>query len=208
MLYGIPARTGTRIEPDTRLRLADHPGTVAVEDCAYDLPGIHRVMSRTGLAYCTGCDEYVLALHANGGAGCVGTVAKVTPGHFRATLDAFDAGRTAEAARLRQQVCGPVESRTAGGQPGTVTVKALLGGRGGPVDRPRPARRCGPPAGRRPTGCGRRTNGWPRRAEDLVHRSAKTGSHPCRGLSTPCSRTPLSGTTLSLPMVTSTSWGR
>src|SRR5690348_17832758 len=38
-LYDIPGRTGTRIEPDTLIRLAEHPRIVAVKDCAYDLLG-------------------------------------------------------------------------------------------------------------------------------------------------------------------------
>jgi 4-hydroxy-tetrahydrodipicolinate synthase len=145
MLYDIPGRTGTRIEPETMIRLAGHPRIVAVKDCAYDLLGTQKVLARTELAYYTGCDEYTLALYANGGAGCVSTVANVTPRHFRAILDAFDAGRTAEAARLQQQLCELVESMMAEGLPGTVTAKALLGTLGLPAGPPRPPLR---PAGR------------------------------------------------------------
>ncbi|MEU5364393.1 4-hydroxy-tetrahydrodipicolinate synthase [Streptomyces sp. NPDC005925] len=208
MLYDIPARTGTRIEPDTMLRLADHPRIVAVKDCAYDLLGTQRVMSRTGLAYYTGCDEYTLALYASGGAGCVSTVANVTPGHFRAILDAFDAGCTTGAARLQQQAAELVESMMAGGLPGTVTAKALLTELGLPAGPPRPPLR---PADRKTT------DGLRAAYERLLaqtlgqgaeHRSTKTGSHPCRDMPTSGSRTPLSGTTLSLPIVTSTSRSR
>jgi 4-hydroxy-tetrahydrodipicolinate synthase len=145
MLYDIPGRTGTRIEPETMIRLAGHPRIVAVKDCAYDLLGTQKVLARTELAHYTGCDEYTLALYANGGAGCVSTVANVTPRHFRAILDAFDAGRTAEAARLQQQLCELVESMMAEGLPGTVTAKALLGTLGLPAGPPRPPLR---PAGR------------------------------------------------------------
>lgn len=60
MLYDIPGRTGTRIEPDTVVRLAAHPRIVAVKDCAYDLLGTQKVLSRTGLAYYAGCDEQIL----------------------------------------------------------------------------------------------------------------------------------------------------
>jgi 4-hydroxy-tetrahydrodipicolinate synthase len=145
MLYDIPGRTGTRVEPETMIRLADHPRIVAVKDCAYDLLGTQKVLSRTELAYYTGCDEYTLALYAIGGAGCVSTVSNVAPRHFRAILDEFDAGRTAEAARLQQQVCELVESMMAAGLPGTVTAKALLGVLGLPAGAPRPPLR---PAGR------------------------------------------------------------
>ncbi|MEV5984277.1 4-hydroxy-tetrahydrodipicolinate synthase [Streptomyces sp. NPDC052051] len=143
MLYDIPGRTGTRIEPDTMIRLAGHPRIVAVKDCAYDLLGSQKVLGRTELAYYAGCDEQVLALYAVGGTGYVSTVANVMPHWFRAILDAFDAGRTAEAARLQQRVVRLVELMMASGLPGTVTAKALLDGLGlpsGPVRAPlRPA---------------------------------------------------------------------
>ncbi|MFD9204572.1 4-hydroxy-tetrahydrodipicolinate synthase, partial [Streptomyces anthocyanicus] len=125
-LYDIPGRTGTRIEPETMLRLAEHPRIVAVKDCAYDLLGTQKVLARTELAYYTGCDEYVLALYAVGGAGYVSTVANVIPRHFRSIIDAFDVGDTDEAARLQQRAIPLTELMMASGLPGTVTTKALL----------------------------------------------------------------------------------
>ncbi|WP_327663928.1 MULTISPECIES: 4-hydroxy-tetrahydrodipicolinate synthase [unclassified Streptomyces] len=128
MLYDIPGRTGTRIEPDTMIRLADHPRIVAVKDCAYDLLGTQRVMSETDLAYYTGCDEYVLALYALGGSGYVSTVANVAPAAFRAIIDAYDAGDTKEAARRQQLTVPLTQLMMNAGLPGAVTAKALLGG--------------------------------------------------------------------------------
>ncbi|MGX1912847.1 4-hydroxy-tetrahydrodipicolinate synthase [Streptomyces phaeochromogenes] len=144
-LYDIPGRTGTRIEPETMLRLAEHPRIVAVKDCAYDLLGTQRVLAATELAYYTGCDEYVLAMYAIGGAGYISTVANVTPRHFRSILDAFDAGDPDEAVRLQQLTIPLTELMMASGLPGSVTAKALLVALGlpaGPVRAPlRPAGR-------------------------------------------------------------------
>ncbi|MFF0447761.1 4-hydroxy-tetrahydrodipicolinate synthase [Streptomyces sp. NPDC004609] len=134
MLYDIPGRTGTRIEPDTLLRLADHPGIVAVKDCAYDLLGSTKVIARTSLAYYSGCEELNLPLYAVGGAGCVSTVANVAPRAVRAVLDAFDNGDTEEAARLNQRLIHLTELMMCSGLPGTVTAKALLDA--GPVRPP------------------------------------------------------------------------
>ncbi|WP_175412652.1 4-hydroxy-tetrahydrodipicolinate synthase [Streptomyces sp. TRM64462] len=133
-LYDIPGRTGTRIEPETVLRLAEHPRIVAVKDCAYDLLGSTKVIARTPLAYYSGCEELNLPLYAVGGAGFISTVANVAPGPVRAVLDAFDAGDTAEAARLNQRLLPLAELMMASGLPGTVTVKALLDA--GPVREP------------------------------------------------------------------------
>ncbi|GAA5019705.1 4-hydroxy-tetrahydrodipicolinate synthase [Streptomyces siamensis] len=144
-LYDIPGRTGTRIEPETMIRLARHPRIVAVKDCAYDLLGTQKVLARTELAYYAGCDEYVLALYAIGAAGYVSTVANVVPRQFRSIVDAFDAGDTAMAAQGQRQVLPLVESMMSAGLPGAVTAKALLNSLGlpaGPVRAPlRPAGR-------------------------------------------------------------------
>ncbi|MER5683698.1 4-hydroxy-tetrahydrodipicolinate synthase [Streptomyces sp. NPDC002205] len=134
MLYDIPGRTGTRIEPATLLRLAEHPRIMAVKDCAYDLLGSTKVIGATSLAYYSGCEELNLPLYAVGATGYVSTVANVAPRQLRAVLDAFDAGDTAEAARLNRLTVPLAELMMASGLPGTVTAKALLDA--GPVREP------------------------------------------------------------------------
>ncbi|MFF6991641.1 4-hydroxy-tetrahydrodipicolinate synthase [Streptomyces sp. NPDC010273] len=132
VLYDIPGRTGTRIEPETLIRLAEHPRIVAVKDCSYDLLGTQKVLGRTDLAYYAGCDEHILALYAVGAAGYVSTVANVVPAQLRAILDAFEAGDTPVSARLQQRATPLIELMMAAGLPGTVTAKALLNSLGLP----------------------------------------------------------------------------
>ncbi|MFF4499002.1 4-hydroxy-tetrahydrodipicolinate synthase [Streptomyces sp. NPDC001401] len=145
VLYDIPGRTGTRIEPDTMIRLAEHPRIVAVKDCSYDFLAAQKVLSRTELAYYAGCDEHNLALYAVGGAGYISTVANVVPEQLRAVIDAFEAGDTPVSAHLQQRATPLIESMMSAGLPGTVTAKALLTELGlpaGPVRAPlRPAGR-------------------------------------------------------------------
>ncbi|MCH0558599.1 4-hydroxy-tetrahydrodipicolinate synthase [Streptomyces sp. MUM 16J] len=139
MVYDIPGRTATRIEPDTMIRLAEHPRVVAVKDCSYDFLGTQRVLAHTELAYYAGCDEHVLPLYAVGAAGCVSTVANAVPGHIAAILDAFDRGDTAQAAELQLKATPLIGAMTEAGLPGTVTAKALLSRLGlpaGPVRAP------------------------------------------------------------------------
>ncbi|MFF9500302.1 4-hydroxy-tetrahydrodipicolinate synthase [Streptomyces sp. NPDC014656] len=139
MVYDIPGRTGTRVEPDTMRRLAGHPRITAVKDCSYDLLTAARLIAETPLAYYSGSEELNLPLYAVGGAGYVSTVANVAPRQLRAVLDAYDAGDTALAARLHARTLPLVERMMAAGLPGTVTAKALLGG---PLREPlRPAGR-------------------------------------------------------------------
>ncbi|WP_028809646.1 4-hydroxy-tetrahydrodipicolinate synthase [Streptomyces sp. 351MFTsu5.1] len=143
MLYDIPGRTGVRIEPETMIRLAEHPRIVAVKDCSYDLLGTQKVLHRTELAYYAGCDEQILALYAVGAAGYVSTVANVVPERLRAIIDLSEAGDTPVSARLQQRATALIEAMMAAGLPGTVTAKALLNALGlpaGPVRAPlRPA---------------------------------------------------------------------
>ncbi|MEU6461780.1 4-hydroxy-tetrahydrodipicolinate synthase [Streptomyces sp. NPDC046976] len=139
LLYDIPGRTGTRIDPETILRLAGHPRIVGVKDCSYDLLGTQKVLARTELAYYAGCDEHNLALYAVGAAGCISTVANAAPRHIRAVLDAFDAADTGRARQLQLRATPLIESMMAAGLPGTVTAKALLSRLGlpaGPVRAP------------------------------------------------------------------------
>ncbi|MGK5627356.1 4-hydroxy-tetrahydrodipicolinate synthase [Streptomyces sp. URMC 123] len=126
LLYDIPGRTGARIEPDTMLRLAEHPRVVGVKDCAYDLLGSARVIRDTDLAYYSGCEEFNLPLYAIGGAGYISTVANAAGALLRSVLDAFDRGDTAAAARAHQDSLRLAEPMMAGGLPGAVTAKALL----------------------------------------------------------------------------------
>ncbi|MFI9615888.1 4-hydroxy-tetrahydrodipicolinate synthase [Streptomyces sp. NPDC052023] len=145
-LYDIPARTGTRIEPETLIRLAEHPRIVAVKDCSYDFLGTQKVLSRTDLAYYAGCDEHILALYAVGAAGCVSTVANVIPRHIDSVLTAFDAGDTTGAARRQRQATPLIEAMMSAGLPGTVTTKALLTALGLPSGPVRPPLRAAGPA--------------------------------------------------------------
>ncbi|MGR8011247.1 4-hydroxy-tetrahydrodipicolinate synthase [Streptomyces hypolithicus] len=133
MLYDIPARTGTRIETATMLRLAEHPRVVAVKDCAYDLLGSATVIAGTSLAYYSGCEELNLPLYALGGAGYVSTVANAAPRAMRAALDAYDAGETTAAALAHGRTVPLVTLMMASGLPGTVTAKALLAALGRPA---------------------------------------------------------------------------
>ncbi|WP_327356988.1 4-hydroxy-tetrahydrodipicolinate synthase [Streptomyces sp. NBC_01304] len=132
MLYDIPGRTGVRIEPETMLRLADHPRIAGVKDCAYDLLGSQRVLARTELAYYAGCEEFILPLYAVGGTGFVSTVANAAPRQLRSILDAFDAGDTDGAARAQRRALPLIELMMASGLPGAVTAKALLAALGRP----------------------------------------------------------------------------
>ncbi|HEY7045890.1 MAG TPA: 4-hydroxy-tetrahydrodipicolinate synthase [Jatrophihabitantaceae bacterium] len=136
LLYDIPVRTGTPIETDTLLRLAEHDRIVGVKDAKGDLGATSEVLARTDLAYYSGEDKLTLPMLAIGGAGVVGTSTHFSGPGTLAMIEAFDRGDTAEAVRLHRQLM-PIYTgifRTAG----TILVKAGLALRGRPVGPVRP----------------------------------------------------------------------
>ncbi|MEV6715042.1 4-hydroxy-tetrahydrodipicolinate synthase [Lentzea sp. NPDC051208] len=138
LLYDIPGRTGTAIDTETLLRLAEHPRIVGVKDCKVDLLATARVIAETGLDFYSGNDELILPLYSIGGVGTVSTVGHVVGNEIKAMLDAYDEGDNKEALR-RHQALLPVITAIMTREPGAVAVKAalnLLGLPAGPVREP------------------------------------------------------------------------
>ncbi len=93
MLYDIPARTGTPIEYDSLVRLAEHERILAVKDAKGDLFEGSRVMAGTDLAYYSGDDPLNLAWLTHGGTGVVSVVGHVHGDDYAAMVAAVDRGR-------------------------------------------------------------------------------------------------------------------
>jgi 4-hydroxy-tetrahydrodipicolinate synthase len=138
LLYDIPGRTGTAIDTETLMRLAEHPRIVGVKDCKVDLLATAKVIAETGLDFYSGNDELILPLYSIGGVGTVSTVGHVVGSEIKAMLDAYDEGDNKEALR-RHQAMLPVITAIMTREPGAVAVKAalnLLGLPAGPVREP------------------------------------------------------------------------
>ena len=131
LLYDIPHRTGRPIETETLLRLAEHPHIVGVKDAKKDLAASARVIAEAGLAYYAGDDAYTLPLMSVGGAGVVGTSTHFTGAGTAVMMDAFLAGRLAEAIDWNQRLL-PVYTGVFATQ-GCMLVKAGLKHIGIPV---------------------------------------------------------------------------
>jgi len=136
LLYDIPGRTGTAIETDTLLRLAEHERIVGVKDAKGDLGASAGVLARSELAYYSGEDKLTLPLLAVGGSGVVGTSTHFSGAGTLAMIEAYDRGDVAEALRLHRQLL-PIYTGIFRTQ-GTILVKAGLALRGRPVGPVRP----------------------------------------------------------------------
>jgi 4-hydroxy-tetrahydrodipicolinate synthase len=137
LIYDIPGRTGVAVKTDTLVRLAGHPRIVGVKDAKDDLAAASDVLARTGLAYYSGTDVLNLPLLSVGAVGAISVTGHVVGDRIRAMLEAFTAGRNAQALRLHRSML-PVNVGLFRNQ-AAVLVKAaleLLGLPGGGVRGP------------------------------------------------------------------------
>ncbi|URW76645.1 4-hydroxy-tetrahydrodipicolinate synthase [Sphingomonas donggukensis] len=82
VLYNVPGRTVTDIQPATVVRLANAISTVvAIKDASGDLPRVsaHREGAGADFAQLSGNDDMALAFNAMGGVGCISVTANVAP---------------------------------------------------------------------------------------------------------------------------------
>ncbi len=81
ILYNVPARTVTDIEPETVCKLAELPTVVGIKDASGDLSRVtdHRMGIPKAFAQLCGDDELALPFNAAGGQGCISVTANVAP---------------------------------------------------------------------------------------------------------------------------------
>jgi 4-hydroxy-tetrahydrodipicolinate synthase len=137
MLYDIPGRTGTAIETETLVRLAQHDRVVAVKDAKGDLEASSWVLRRTDLAYYSGDDKATLPLLSIGAVGVVGVPTHLFGEETGDMIAAFLRGDVNGALALHRRLL-PVFSGFFRTQ-GVILTKAALrlaGLPGGPVRPP------------------------------------------------------------------------
>jgi 4-hydroxy-tetrahydrodipicolinate synthase len=138
MLYDIPSRTGTPIDPETLVRLAEHDRIVAVKDAKADLYHGSWVMARGGLAYYCGDDALNLAWLAVGASGLVSVVGHVAAPELAEMIRLAHGGDLAAAREIHYRTLPAVRGIMTRTQ-GAIMVKAALrlaGFHDGPVRGP------------------------------------------------------------------------
>ena len=126
ILYDIPARTGTPIEYDSLVRLAEHERILAVKDAKGDLFEGSRVMAGTDLAYYSGDDAMNLAWLTHGGTGVISVVGHVHGDDYAAMIAAVDAGDLAEALSIHRRLIPSVRAIMDRSSQGAIRAKAAL----------------------------------------------------------------------------------
>ncbi len=124
MLYDIPGRTGVQIEPDTIVKLAEHPNIVALKDAKGDVASTSWVIKRSGIPVYSGDDILNLPLLSVGAVGFVSVCGHTVGKDLREMLDSWFNGNSARALEIHQKLL-PVYTGTFRTQ-GAILTKAAL----------------------------------------------------------------------------------
>jgi 4-hydroxy-tetrahydrodipicolinate synthase len=106
IVYNIPGRTASTIEPATLARLAEIDTIVAVKESTGSLDRVMDTIAACGdrLAVLSGDDSLALPMIAMGAVGVISAVANVVPAEMARLADAALAGRWDEARRLHYRI--------------------------------------------------------------------------------------------------------
>jgi 4-hydroxy-tetrahydrodipicolinate synthase len=127
VVYNVPSRTGTNVDADTFLRLAEHPRVVAVKEASGNLEQIARICRDRprDVAVLAGDDAWTLPVLALGGDGVVSVASNEIPGEMVSLCAAARAGDWDGARRIHERWL-PLFLANFRGGPNPVPVKAAL----------------------------------------------------------------------------------
>lgn len=127
VVYNVPSRTGTNVDADTFLRLAEHPRIVAIKEASGNLEQIARICRERPreVAVLAGDDAWTLPVLALGGDGVVSVASNEIPGEMAALCSAARAGDW-DAARRHHERWLPLFLANFRGGPNPVPAKAAL----------------------------------------------------------------------------------
>lgn len=127
VVYNVPSRTGTNVDADTFLRLAEHPRVVAVKEASGNLEQIARICRDRprDVAVLAGDDAWTLPVLILGGNGVVSVASNEIPGEMTSLCAAALAGDW-DAARRHHERWLPLFLANFRGGPNPVPAKAAL----------------------------------------------------------------------------------
>ena len=100
IIYNVPGRTGRSITPETVARLAELKNIVGIKEASLSLEFATEIRRRCDLTILSGEDSLTLPLMAIGGKGVISVVANIAPRPMKKMIQAFEAGRLAEAEEM------------------------------------------------------------------------------------------------------------
>lgn len=88
VLYNVPGRTGTNMQPDTVAELSEIENIVAIKESSGGVDQAAQIMSLSDITVLSGDDYLTMPMMALGGQGVVSVAANVVPKHVAHLVDA------------------------------------------------------------------------------------------------------------------------
>ena len=103
IVYNVPSRTGTNIEPETYGVLADHPNIVAIKEANSRISKIAETFRIVGdrLDIYSGNDDQIVPILSLGGKGVISVLSNLLPAETSRMCHLYFEGKTAEAAAMQ-----------------------------------------------------------------------------------------------------------
>jgi 4-hydroxy-tetrahydrodipicolinate synthase len=135
--YNIPSRTGTRIEHDTMLRIAEKANVVAVKDSTGDFKAISKLISEApeGFEVYSGDDWATFGYVCLGAVGVVSVASHLVGDQIKRMVDLIETGDVPAARKLHEDLSPLFNALFVTSNP--IPVKAALDMLGRPAGPPR-----------------------------------------------------------------------
>ncbi len=104
MLYNVPSRTGTNIEPQTVAEMSRIPNIVSIKEASGSLDQVSSIRALCNINILSGDDSLTLPMMAVGASGVVSVAANVAPDRVAALCDEWDAGNVAAAQAIHYEL--------------------------------------------------------------------------------------------------------
>jgi 4-hydroxy-tetrahydrodipicolinate synthase len=126
LLYNIPSRTGTNMEPATVLRLAELTNVIGVKESSGNIAQITEILNNapSGFKVFSGDDAMTLPVIALGGAGLVSVASNAIPAQMAQMVQAALSGDWATARAINRKFFRLMQAHFS--EPSPAPVKAVL----------------------------------------------------------------------------------
>lgn len=103
ILYNVPSRTGIGIQPETYVKLAEHPNIAAIKEANSDISKIVETFSLVGdkLDIYSGNDDQIVPILSLGGKGVISVLSNVVPKDTHDIVALWNEGKTKESLALQ-----------------------------------------------------------------------------------------------------------
>ncbi len=126
MVYNVPSRTGVSIEPETYVKLAQHPNIKALKEASGNISEIAKTASLVGdmLDIYSGNDDQIIPILSLGGKGVISVLSNLMPKRTSRMCHDFLSGRMEDARKAQLELLPLIDALFS--QVNPIPVKAAM----------------------------------------------------------------------------------